>query len=377
MSSKKESLFEKLNVKPISGFIQEWIDYGLYQSICLLSKSNVDFNLVVNKVMLEILPGNIYVENDKWEHLEWVDIDKLFKSFRKTTIFNWFWLNTNLVYFKTKEKKQDVLIINLLWRKKYDVWKLMEYFYNIFNIDIKLTKTKKQLLIDETFIFDDVKNINTTFIKEVKFKLIQFKTIIILDEDTYEKLYEDSYLINGTDILFIVFKQLKEPKIDYNNFSNKSLWVWDPKNNLIDFSNLNVLYHKYIDLSILFTKTVMNDYIKKEILSLLELKYDGIKNEKIDIIIDHLIKKWSYALIASYIEWLKDQLDLIDLSDMNLDKRLDIILELLGIDLPIKWNQAMFGNTSNNGFNNNNNNNNMLWWSSFNNRMSPNFNDNI
>jgi len=253
----------------------------------------------------------------------------------------------------------------------------MEYFYNIFNIDIKLTKTKKQLLIDETFIFDDVKNINTTFIKEVKFKLIQFKTIIILDEDTYEKLYEDSYLINGTDILFIVFKQLKEPKIDYNNFSNKSLWVWDPKNNLIDFSNLNVLYHKYIDLSILFTKTVMNDYIKKEILSLLELKYDGIKNEKIDIIIDHLIKKWSYALIASYIEWLKDQLDLIDLSDMNLDKRLDIILELLGIDLPIKWNQAMFGNTSNNGFNNNNNNTNMLWWNSFNNRMSPNFNNNI
>ena len=371
----KKTLFEKLNVKPISGFIQEWINYGLYQSICLLSKSNVDFNLVVNKVMLELLPGKIYVENDKWDHLEWVDIDKLFKSFRRTTIFNWFWLNTNLVYFKTKEKKQDVLIINLLWRKYYDTWKLMEYFYNIFNLNIKLTQSKQDRLMEPIFIFDNVKNINTTFIKELKLKLRQFKTIIILDEDTYKKLYEDSYIINWSDILFIVFKQLKEPKIDCNNFSNQYLWVWDKKNNLIDFSNLNVLYHKYIDLSILFTKTVMNDYIKKEILSLLELKYDGIGNEKIDIIIDHLIKKWSYALIGSYIEWLKNQLDVIDLSDMNLDKRLDIILELLWIDLPVKWNQPMFGNTSNNGFNNNNNN--MLWWTPFNNRMSPNFNNNI
>lgn len=375
MLQDKNLLFEKLNVKPISGFIQEWMDYGLYQSICLLSKSNVDFNLVINKVMLELLPGKIYVENDKWDHLEWVDIDKLFKSFRRTTIFNWFWLNTNLVYFKTKEKKQDVLIINLLWRKYYDTWKLMEYFYNIFNLNIKLTQSTKDRLMEPTFIFDNVKNINTTFIKELKLKLRQFKTVIILDEDTYKKLYEDSYIINWSDILFIVFKQLKEPKIDYNNFSNQYLWVWDKKNNLIDFSNLNVLYHKYIDLSILFTKTVMNDYIKKEILSLLELKYDGIENEKIDIIIDHLIKKWSYALIGSYIEWLKNQLDVIDLSDMNLDKRLDIILELLWIDLPVKWNtnNLMFANKPNNSFNNNN----MLWWNSFNTGMSPNFNNNI
>jgi len=356
-----EKLFKTLNVNSISSYLKDSINHGVYQSMCLLSKTSIDFNLILNRVLFDIAPSLIYVENNKGTLLN-ENIKLLFKRYRKSSIFSWTMLPTGLTYFKLDSN--NILLVNLLSRK-YNSLKFTRYLYNIFGLDKSILKNNNKIV--DNFMFDN----NISIIKEIKTRLKDFNLIITVDEETYKTLLaEDFFLLRWCNVLFIVFKKL-------GDFNNENLFLsnskWKGFHNLDDFSNINVTYHKYIDLSILFSKTLINEFIKKEILSIIGYQWGEIDTNKLNAIIEYLGTKWSYGIISAYLDQLRSSFIMVDLPNKNPNFKLDIILELLWIDLLV--------NTSNQNNCTNNNPNNTLvnttlinWWNSLLNNWWNNFN---
>jgi len=303
-------LFKNLNVEAIVDTVNYWVDLEMYNSIGLWVKSLYDFNFIINKVFSKIVPSKVYVENVNWSKIKdlWVN----FIEKRKYDIFKWFNTRTELIYFENNKK--DILFLNCVWNNINSAWKVIEYLNLLFK-DVMNTE-KINWILENDFMFDNINNLHPKLILNIRNKLKQFKTILIVDEKTYKDIYKYPLLLNGTNILFIVCKILSENKYCISDM------MWD---------NLTY-YNKYIDLSILFSDPVIYTFIKKELFSILWYDKEELENDKLEKIVTHLKNKWSYYIIMICLEQLKYRFSLYKFEDDNINYKLETIIDLLGIN---------------------------------------------
>jgi len=327
------NVFKDINVNFISTKIKSWIEANLYQSIALSTKSIHDFNIILNQTLINIVPNMVYAESMAWELIDWLNLEIKFKRHRKNTIFRWFGLRKELIYFKDKDK--DVLLLNCIDNGLNDTSKIVKYFDDLFKENLIQEQEKKSKksnfynkynLLDEDYMYENVNNIDFNVLQQIKNKLIPFKIILILDKDIYTNIYHHPILLNGTNILCIVYNEINDTKNEtliYNNTYKKS------GTKSYDL----VYYDKHLDLSLLFTHNVMYDFVKDQILSILNYDWTNLFNvNKLDNIINYLLFKRSYYVIVNYLEQLKDMLLIYKFSNKdNINYILDIIIDLLWI----------------------------------------------
>ena len=184
----EQSFLKRLNLDAIYNLLNDGINYDFYKSIGISAKSLADFNLIINQFFYNIAPKKVYVDNVKWKKIHWLDLDVKFIEKNKGNVYEKFVFNNELTYFKKEDK--DVLILNCIGNNIYSSEKIISYFYTLFKWELLTTFTKDVHLFDTNFAFKDPHQLNYTIFKTFRDKLKQFKTILIVDEKTYDDIFK-------------------------------------------------------------------------------------------------------------------------------------------------------------------------------------------